>query len=82
MWIQILALHHKRDFLCATKAKNRTWLTFIDLTKAFDLVSRKGLFAILFVENIFNMLKFFTQTRRQLFRMMVIFLSHLQSEVG
>ena len=51
------------------KQNTSLYIAFIDLTKAFDLVSLKGLFTILLkvgcYANLFNVKKFFTQTQGQ-----------------
>ena len=64
------------------------YIAFIDLTKAFDLKSREGLFAILLKircpPNSFNTLKSFnlTHTQGQPTNIMVVFLTHLKSKEG
>ena len=58
----------------------------IELSKAFVVVSRRGLFAIFLKTSCpqvsSTLYSRFTPTQRQLFSMLVTFMSHLQSKTG
>ena len=62
------------------------FIAVIDLTKAFDLVSREGLFAILLKIgcplNLFNIVKSYHTNKGQPSNMMVVFLIKLKPKVG